>query len=148
MKPATSALLFTLTGMLLIAGCSAPPAVTPMPASATPIPSSTPRPTLVPTVTATFEPLPADWKGIPIMPEALRGGEEMGDFQFTSAALHSEIVDFYRQVLEKAGWQYRTDLAAKAPGTAMAFGKGGLYLFFRIVPQGARNQVFLHLVEQ
>jgi hypothetical protein len=83
--------------------------------SPTAIPAFTP--TGVPISTATFvststAPLlietpgaASEWKGIPIMPDALtREGDEEG-YVFTIQATPQEVQEYYQLELEKLGWQ-------------------------------------------
>jgi hypothetical protein len=102
-------------------------------------PTDTTATTLVPALT--------DWKGIPIMPGAISGQEEMGDYQFTTAASENDIVNYYQQELPKSGWVLQPNMMTQVPGTALAFKKGNTFVFFKIDAQGSNNVVLMHIVQ-
>jgi len=136
----------------LVAGCATPekplPTATPIPSTATLATTSTPAPTQTPSPLPTAVNLPADWNKIPIMPGATAGGEDLGDFQFTTPASPWEIIAYYKQALESEGWKLRSDMMTKVPGTALSYVKGNTFVFIRIVGSGSQNQVWLHMVGQ
>jgi len=120
---------------------------TSVPLTKTPPPAATSAPT-VPANTATLAPALTKWNGIPIMPGAIGGREEMGDYQFTTAASENDIVNYYEQELPKSGWVIQTDMMTRFPGTTPAFKKGNTFVFFKINAQGSNNVVLIHLVQQ
>lgn len=104
---------------------------------------------IFPTDTAAITLVPAltDWKGIPIMPGAISGQEEMGDYQFTTAASENDIANYYQQELPKSGWVLQPNMMTQVPGTALAFKKGNTFVFFKIDAQGSNNVVLMHIVQ-
>jgi hypothetical protein len=106
--------------VFILTACSMP--VQP-PAALTPSVAATVGPVLMATITPTYlGPLPtkmvdavasllpegqpsAEWKGIPIMPNASAGeGDEEG-YVFTVKATTQQVQDFYQAELGKLGWQ-------------------------------------------
>ena len=81
------------------------------------------------------------------MPAAISGQEEMGDYQFTTTASSSEIKAYYERKMVDLGWELHPEMMASIP-TDLAFKKGGLFVFFKIFPEGANNIVLIHIVQQ
>ena len=99
------------------------------------------------TSTPTVIPALPDWNGIPIMPGAVTDLEDTGGYQFTINASATDITNYYKQEMANRGWELRPDMMASIP-TDLAFQKGGTFVFFKIVPNGNNNQVWIHLVQQ
>jgi len=97
--------------------------------------------------TASGLPAPAKWNGIPIMPGALDGKEDMGDYQFIINSPATEIKAFYKDEMAVLGWELRQDMMDSIP-TDLAFQKGGSFVFFKITPDGNNNAVMIHVVSQ
>ncbi len=92
--------------------------LTPFPEpTATPAPTSTlPPPTETPDLVAELMPEgePAsEWKGIPIMPEALAGEGDEESYVFTVQATSQQVQEYYQRELGKLGWQ----LSARGAGS-------------------------------
>jgi hypothetical protein len=110
-----------------------------------PIATSASQPTELPTQTEapTLIPTPIYWNGIPIIPGAINGHEDMGDYQFTLKSSSTNIKAYYQQEMAKLGWTIRPDLMASV-STDLAFNKGGDYIFFLIQSEGDNNLVYIH----
>ncbi len=114
-KPIAVSLLFL--ALTACSGLSQPTQVpvptwtlTPFPTpTATPAPTSTlPPPTATPDIIAELMPEgePAsEWKGIPIMPEALAGEGDEQSYVFTVQATSQQVQEYYQRELGKRGWQ-------------------------------------------
>ena len=107
------------------------------------LPSSSSTSANAPTLT----PALANWKGIPIMPDALTGQEVVDDYQFTTKASAEEIKTYYKSEMVNMGWGLRQDMMDSIP-TDLAFKKGGTFVFFKINPEGDNNVVWIHIVKQ
>jgi hypothetical protein len=104
---------------------------------------------IFPTETAAITLVPGltEWKGIPIMPGAINGQEELGDYHFMTPASENDIVNYYEQELPKSGWVLQPNMMTQVPGTALAFKKGNIFVFFKIDAQGDNNVVLMHIVQ-
>jgi len=140
---------------LLISACTPaapaptplPPTETPIPATATPLPpTSTPEPAQ-PEMPALI-PVVDNWEGVPVMPGAISGMFELGDYIFTIGATEDEISAFYETAMTDLGWEPREDMTQRAPGTAFTYYHDGGFVFFMIQPDGENNRVFMHFVEE
>lgn len=123
------------------------PTETPVPATATPLPpTSTPEPAqpempnLIPVVD--------NWEGVPVMPGAISGMFELGDYFYTINATEDEIGAFYEMAMAGLGWVPREDMTKRAPGTAFTYYIDGRFVFFMIQPDSENNRVFMHFVEE
>jgi hypothetical protein len=116
--------VFLLLCLLLITACSGTP--TPLPPTETPIPSltptatetSTPQPTTTSTPTSTpaaaagdwkiadpvGEPL-SEWKGIPIMPQAIAGEEGDSTYFYMLDESPLDVYRYYLEVMSDWGWE-------------------------------------------
>jgi hypothetical protein len=83
------------------------PTVTPRP-SKTPKPTKTPAPpTLTPNAYGFVLPVgkpAAEWKGIPVMPNAIAGEESTGSYSYTVKNSVAAVQKFYIRELPKIGW--------------------------------------------
>ncbi len=93
----------------------------------TPIPTATntsiPTETFTPTTTSTPTPetiagpdrpkfllvpsgylLPAEWEGIPVLPEAIAGLEEYGGYYYSVEMPVTEVKQYYQQIMSMSGW--------------------------------------------
>ena len=134
----TSLILFSLN----VAACSALALVpTPTPTqTATLIPTNTftPTPTATPTntpqpPTETSDPISAllptglpeeEWKGIPIMPGAINGGEDKDSYRFTIKATVEEVQAYYQKELAKLGWNLMATGAGDTGSVMLIFNNG------------------------
>jgi len=91
-------------------------------------------------------PAPSDWNGIPIMPQAMEGKEEFGDYQFTTSVPVADIMNYYQQEMPSLGWEIVPDMMTSIP-TDLAFTKGNTYVFFKIFVQGNSSLVLIHIVQ-
>jgi hypothetical protein len=154
-KPLKHTIVTLLCISVLLAACSPaataptplPPTETPAPATATQLqPTLTPEPAQpeIPNII----PVVDNWEGVPVMPEAISGMFEMGDYFYTIHAAEDEITAYYESSMSNLGWEPREDMTNRAPGTTFTFYKEGRFVFFMIRPEGENNQVFMHFVEE
>jgi hypothetical protein len=81
-----------------------------------------------------------EWRGIPIMPGALTGGEADGGYQFSTRAAIDEITQFYETAL--AGLGYALTTSGEQSGVVfLLFQKGSATAAVGILPSGEFNQV-------
>lgn len=124
-----------------------PPTETPAPVTATPLPpTSTPEPAQpeMPNII----PVVDSWEGVPVMPGAISGMFELGDYFYTIGATKDEIGAFYQTIMADLGWEPREDMIKRVPGTAFTYYKDGRFVFFMIQPEGENNNVLMHFVEE
>jgi len=140
---------------LLVTSCSAlAPAPTPTATStATSIPTDTP--TLVPTSTATNTPPPptetpdpvldmlpsgvpdTEWKGIPIMPDAIDGEGDDEAYRYTVKATVAEVQAYYEQELAKLGWSLMAGGTGDTGAAMLIFNTGASpFIPISIIPHG------------
>jgi hypothetical protein len=75
----------------------------------------------------------SEWKGIPVMPQAIAGEESQGMYVFKIDAASQEIQDFYNAQLPDLGWE--TTVSLPMEGTAiLLFTKGNQVLSITIMP--------------
>lgn len=135
-----------LAGMmlLLLAACSGGQGVN-APASPSPEPSSTPRPTKGPP-TVTYTPFDIEqivpvstparsWEGLPIMPGALTGSGDEAGYAFTVRATGEDVRDFYLEHLPDFGWQHFGSGAGDPNPALMIFMKGSETLTVSYFPR-------------
>lgn len=138
-----------------VASCStfAPaPTATPT-ATATLTPTATPLPTATATSTSTPKPptptvdvvaallpsgVPAsDWKGIPIMPEAINGEGDDKGYSFTVQADSQTIRLFYETELAKLGYTlFATGEGSEKETVLMIFMNGADMITIAVIPEG------------
>lgn len=124
-----------------------PPTETPAPATATPLPpTSTPEPAQ-PEMTNII-PVVDSWEGVPVMPGAISGMFELGDYFYTISATEDEIGSYYQTAMADLGWAPREDMTERVPGTAFTYYQDGRFVFFMIQPDGENNNVLIHFVEE
>jgi hypothetical protein len=125
----TPALLSTPTENVPQTPTNNPPTEIVEPTSAEPTSAS-----LEPTHAATASgPTLTVWKGIPIMPGATEGGEEAGSYNFKVKASVQEVENYYKQQLEKLGYQNFAFSSGDANSSIMIYQKGTEMLTFAIV---------------
>ena len=107
---------------------------------------STP-PTEEPSVAGVNTP-PAHWKGIPIMPGALVGRTDLGDYIFSTTATEAEVKAYYTEELGKLGWTIQTSVM-ELEGLDLAFTSPapGTWLHITIDPEGHKQLVRIHMFE-
>jgi hypothetical protein len=140
---------------VLLSSCSpAVPAPTPLTpsetsalATATPL-LLTPTPEPAPPEIPGLIPVVDYWEGVPVMPGAISGMFELGDYIFTISATEDEIGSFYQMVMADLGWEPREDMIARVPGTSFTYYHDGGFVFFMIQPDGGNNRVLMHFVEE
>ena len=148
----------TLLGIaVLLCACSpnatipTPPAQTEIPILATPTllpPTIMPESTETPTKMTGIIPVVESWEGVPVMPGAISGMFEMGDYVYTIDANAEEITAFYERAMPDLGWQPRKDKTKLAPGTAFTYYKDGTFVFFMIQSKDGKQTVYMHFVNQ
>lgn len=136
---------------ILLSACTlapVPPTATPVPATATPLPpTETPEPT-APVEMPNIMPVVDSWEGVPVMPGALSGMFDLGDYFYVIDASEEEIAAFYEAEMPALGWQPREEMTAKAPGTAFTYYRDGRFVFFLIEPDGDHLKVFMLFVSE
>jgi len=115
-KPIVASLILF---MLILTACSnfiqTNPIATPT-LALTAFPSLTPINTpLLPTATPNVV---SEWKGIPVMPDAIAGEGDDEGYVFTVKATAQQVRDYYQAELGKSGWQL---LASKEGDTSLSF---------------------------
>jgi hypothetical protein len=140
--------IFILLFSFTISSCSPSllPTATEIPPTETAIPTNTPQPTQKPTETPTLIPALSNWNGIPIIPDAIAGKEEMGDYQFTSKSSAKIIRTYYEQEMIKLGWVLRTDMVPPN-NPDFCFSKDNTFAFFLIQTEGNNSVVYIHPVQ-
>lgn len=140
---------------LLFSACTpAAPAPTPLPPTETPAPATvTPLPSTLTSEPAQQEmpniiPVVDSWEGVPVMPGAISGMFELGDYFYTINTTEDEIGAFYEMAMADLGWEPREDMTTSVPGTAFTYYMDGRFVFFMIQPDGENNRVFMHFVEE
>jgi len=94
------------------------------------LPTLTSTPTLPPTVDVFSAMLPsgtpeAEWRGIPIMPGAINGGEGENDsYVFTTKTSVDEVEAYYEKELAKLGWDLLTSGTGDNGNVMMIFNNG------------------------
>lgn len=88
----------------------------------------------------------AEWKDIPIMPQATVG-QEFSDsvYSFKTNATSQEIQDFYNTQLENLGWTSVFSLPIESEGGVLSFSKGDSFIAITITPYGDETVVILTL---
>ena len=116
------------------------------PKTVTPISTNTPQPTQKATETPVSSPALTSWNEIPVLPDAISGNEEFGDYQFITASPARIITAYYKQEMAKLGWEIREDMMAST-SSDLVFIKNITYAFFLIKTEGEKNIVYIHLVQ-
>ena len=80
------------------------------PKTEVPISTDTPQATAAPTDTPDALPVLKSWNDIPILPDAISGSEDLGDYQFITASPARIITAYYKQEMAKLGWEIREDM--------------------------------------
>ncbi len=118
------------------------PTETPSPtATSTPLPTSTPKPpTATPDVISAILPVGtpiSEWKGIPIMPDAINGEGDDKGYTFTIKADSETIQVFYETELSKQGYTLFATGTGSGKNTVMLiFMKGTDIVSISIIPSG------------
>ena len=134
-----------------IAPMPTPPVQTELPELATPtllLPTIMPVSTTTPANMTGIIPVVESWEGVPVMPGAISGMFEMGDYVYTIEAKAEEITAFYERAMPDLGWQPREDKTRLAPGTAFTYYKDGTFVFFMIQSKDGKQTVYMHFVHQ
>ena len=120
--------------------------ITSVPETVAPIPTNTPQPTAAPTETPAPLPVLTSWNEIPILPDAISGGEDFGDYQFITASPARIITAYYKQEMPKLGWEIREDMMAST-SSDLVFNKENTFVFFLIKTEDDSNIVSIHVVQ-
>jgi hypothetical protein len=82
----------------------------------------------------------ADWKGVPIMPGALNGGEAEGGYRYATAASIDAIKDYYDNALTELG--YRLTTSGEEEGASFwMFQEGTTTVIIGVLPSDDLNRV-------
>jgi hypothetical protein len=84
-----------------------------------------------------------EWKGIPIMPGAIRGEIAKDGYQFTTQADLEEITGFYETELAHLGFELELTVDESAGQAIVAFDKGGTTGMVAIARLGALHVVLI-----
>ncbi|HSL44668.1 MAG TPA: hypothetical protein VK897_14625 [Anaerolineales bacterium] len=86
-----------------------------------------------------------EWKGVPVMPQAI-AGQEFGDtYSFRVNATAQEIQEFYNQELTALGWNQPLEFPIESGGGFLYFDKENSTLTIFIVPSEGSMVVLLTL---
>ena len=119
---------------------------TSVPNTEIPISTNTPQPTKTPTETPESLPPLTSWNEIPILPDAISGREEFGDYQFVTTSPARIITAYYKQEMAKLGWEIRGDMMAST-SSDLVFINENTFVFFLIKTEGDQSIVYIHLVQ-
>ena len=119
---------------------------TSVPKTEMPISTNTPQPTTAPTETPESLPVLTSWNEIPILPDAISGREEFGDYLFVTASSARILTAYYKQEMAKLGWEIREDMMAST-SSDLVFIKEKTFVFFLIKTEGDKSIVYIHLVQ-
>ena len=88
-----------------------------------------------------------EWRGIPIMPDAVAGQEfsENNTYSFKANVTAKDVQDFYKQKLTDLGWSQPFDVPFDANGGAMVFRKDQSSLAITVIPSEGSVLVWLVL---
>jgi hypothetical protein len=86
-----------------------------------------------------------EWRGIPIMPEAVAGQEFVNAYSFRVNATSQDVQAFYDRRLSELGWSQPFDSSFNEEGGTMTFRKEGSSLTIRVTPSGDSVVVLLVL---
>ena len=88
-----------------------------------------------------------DWRGIPIMPEAIAGQEfsENNTYSFKASATVKDVQDFYNEKLTALGWNQPFSFPLEAEGGLMVFRKDNSSLAITITTSEGSVVVLLVL---
>ena len=92
------------------------------------------------------EPL-TEWNGIPVFPSATTGGESSGMYSYKAAAEATEVVDYYKSVMIKLGWNELFGIPDTGSGALLNYDKDGQAAIITITTTG-EGEVLVFLVNQ
>ena len=87
----------------------------------------------------------AEWKGIPIMPQALAGEEEQGMYVFTVNAAIQDVQAYYADQLPALGWSEQFSMPESQGIAMLLYGKGDQVVSITITTLEGRLLVMLNL---
>jgi hypothetical protein len=88
-----------------------------------------------------------EWKGIPVMPGGILGGENYGSYAFTTMASQSEVGNFYTQWFTNQGWRPKAGNETPVSGFLMLVfykGQGQGLCMVTLLLSGGVTVVFLN----
>jgi hypothetical protein len=90
-----------------------------------------------------------EWRGIPILPEAVAGQEfsENNTYSFKANVTAQQVQDFYNEKLTALGWEQPFSFPIEAEGGLMAFRKDQSSLAITIIPSEGSLVVLLVLTQ-
>lgn len=87
-----------------------------------------------------------EWRGIPIMPEAIAGQEAGSAYSFRANVTPQQVQDFYREQLMALGWSQQGDAVFDANGGQMTFRQEGAGLTITVTPADDSLVILLTLI--
>ena len=98
-------------------------------------------------VTDPQDPPLSEWNGIPVMPEAISGGESSGMYSYKVNATVAEVFSFYKDELVKLGWSELFTAPDTGSGALLTYEKGDNTIVITIA-SGAEGEVLVFMTHQ
>lgn len=87
-----------------------------------------------------------EWKGIPVMPDAISGEITADGYQFTTRASLDEVTSFYETELSVLGFERELNVYENPRYATLAFRKGDLSGMIAITPLGSLTVVLIIII--
>jgi hypothetical protein len=91
----------------------------------------------------TFTPPLAAWNGIPIMPQAAAGIEDLDSYLYSIAATSQEVQAFYDNRLPSLGWKFLTTGTGENGALLLLYQKNGKTLTISVIPLKDHVQILM-----